>query len=352
MEEAKYGGTMVRVLGIITGLLLLLCSNVYAEEARKIPVYPGSTLDVDAEANEQGCCNFITKDPHEKVQKYYDKELNTKPLTFKEFVARYPYFKAGMEGAMKEYERKFKHKAEMWFYILRETETVMGKMPEGFSLVSSDTAGTRFYIKPSQMSTSDIKWFYEYAKKVRGITPGTTIEADIPVYPNVTPDKKLYGDSVVNDLIKVYRTGSTIEDVFKFYQQKLGGKEGAVTGAISGVGYTLAYTDRESKETRSLIEPMIAKVRKPYQNGKFILTAVFSWNIIEDNGSQAGYRVSLYDNWVSKSIYNNTGRDYTAQPLRSTKTNEVYTPETIIEIRRVSYNKTWDDVRNDEVGKE
>jgi hypothetical protein len=147
---------------------------------------------------------------------------------------------------------------------------------------------------------------------------------EIPVFPgavrNADRESELRGQmgwedapSLRNAALYVYNTGASSEEVFGFYLQKTGGREGVMDldpsqmkpGAISPVLYEIEYYRDEDFEDYPieqgvthrgvLMKQKLIQNRKPHQPGKWIIEARFNWYHMKGNGDLADFYVIVHD---------------------------------------------------------
>jgi hypothetical protein len=113
-------------------------------------------------------------------------------------------------------------------------------------------------------------------------------------------------------VLKVYRTGASPEEVFGFYRQKIGGKEGSMDtdpmgiarGTVSQVWYEIDYyTDEDlsdydfdgSKHPGVWMKQNLTKYRKPQSPGQWIKGARFNWLKKESNNDLTTFYIIIFD---------------------------------------------------------
>ncbi|HEX7714118.1 MAG TPA: hypothetical protein VF531_08850 [Bacillota bacterium] len=163
--------------------------------------------------------------------------------------------------------------------------------------------------------------------------PGPVAETAVPIYGGAIEDKNAAGQFDQEDPVtmfadtelilrsksnKVYSTNSPVEDVFRFYLQKLGAEsnvtrielEQLFPGKSTPVEYEVIFYE---SEFRDLVEPNSGTVirsgkmvrnslasRQPYQPEKWIKEATFLWEVREENEDLTGYAVIIYDKSFSE----------------------------------------------------
>lgn len=144
-------------------------------------------------------------------------------------------------------------------------------------------------------------------------------EKDIPIFPGATRDmnqesvkKGQMGWEMNQNLssatLKLYKTGSPLEEVFNFYLQKIGGKAGSTdfdprtlaAGAVSPIWYELQYYTNEDFEdyeghSGTLIKQTLTKNRKPHAAGKWLKEVQFNWYKKETNNDGTTFYVIIFD---------------------------------------------------------
>ena len=112
---------------------------------------------------------------------------------------------------------------------------------------------------------------------------------------------------------KVYRTGASPEEVFNFYLQKIGGKEGAgwegdpnslPKGGASPVTYEIEFYSEEDLTDSTYegvphpgkwIKATLPKNRKPLKPGMWIKSARFSWLVKNPDGGFTDFYMIISD---------------------------------------------------------
>jgi hypothetical protein len=112
---------------------------------------------------------------------------------------------------------------------------------------------------------------------------------------------------------KVYRTGASPEEVFNFYLQKIGGKEGALwdgdpaklsKDGTSPVSYELYYYDEEDltdwtyegqRHPGKWVKETLSKNRKPLKPGMWIKEAKFFWSARNPDGGMSDFYIGIGD---------------------------------------------------------
>jgi len=150
-------------------------------------------------------------------------------------------------------------------------------------------------------------------------------EKEIPVYPGAVRDmnkesavKSQEGEvsnpSLRSAVLKVYKTGASPEEVFKFYLQKIAAKEGAPEidprglqrGATSQAVYEIFYYKDEDFENYeghpgTWMKQSLVKNRKPYAPGKWITGGYINWYKKESNDDLTTFYVNIDDESFSDS---------------------------------------------------
>jgi hypothetical protein len=127
------------------------------------------------------------------------------------------------------------------------------------------------------------------------------------------------GDSrypLESSYIRVYKTTAPIEEVFRFYQSKLGGNQGDDTtnpidlapNSDSGIFYTLGfYTYHPSGKiyfAQRDILPLLKKNRVAYEPGQWLRESMFSWSRKEANNKIQTFTVTIGDRcFTDSTIY-------------------------------------------------
>jgi hypothetical protein len=112
---------------------------------------------------------------------------------------------------------------------------------------------------------------------------------------------------------KVYRIGASPEEVFNFYLQKIGGKEGAgwegdpdslPKGGASPVTYEIEYYTEEDLTDSTYegvpypgkwIKATLSKNRKPLKPGMWMKRASFSWIVKNPDGGMTDFFLDIWD---------------------------------------------------------
>jgi hypothetical protein len=155
-----------------------------------------------------------------------------------------------------------------------------------------------------------------------GETPKS--EKEIPIYQGAARDasreSELKGQmswdmdqSLRSAVLKVYKVGASTEDVFNFYLQKVGGKEGTVDidpmaikpGAISQVSYEIEYykdeeftdhpIEHDIKHPGTWMKQKLTENRKPPKPAKWIKEAKYNWFKKESNNDFTTFYVIMHD---------------------------------------------------------
>lgn len=116
-----------------------------------------------------------------------------------------------------------------------------------------------------------------------------------------------------NATLKVYKVGASTEDVFYFYLQKVGGKEGTIDidpigikpGAVSQVWYEIEYyadteftdyyIEHDIMHHGTWMKQKLTENRKPHKPGKWIMEAKFNWYKKESNNDLTTFYVIIHD---------------------------------------------------------
>lgn len=151
-----------------------------------------------------------------------------------------------------------------------------------------------------------------------------TSEKEIPVFSGAVRDmnkesslkSEMGGEkspSVRSAVLKVYKTGASAEEVFKFYLQKIGGKEGALDidprglerRKVSQVEYVMEYyTDEDLADyeiEHGIMHPgtwmkqSLMKNRKPYTPGKWVKAGYINWYKKESNNDLTTFYINIDD---------------------------------------------------------
>ena len=149
-------------------------------------------------------------------------------------------------------------------------------------------------------------------------------EKEIPIYLGATRDANKESElksqmawdmdqSLRSGVLKVYKAGASPEDVFNFYLQKIGGKEGTADmdpiglklGTVSQVWYEVEYyEDKEFTDyfiEKDVMHPgkwmkqKLTENRKPHKPGKWITEAKFNWYKKESNNDLTTFYVIIPD---------------------------------------------------------
>ncbi|MBI4726171.1 hypothetical protein HY768_02930 [candidate division TA06 bacterium] len=180
-------------------------------------------------------------------------------------------------------------------------------------------------------------------------------EKEIPVFPGAVRDtdkesalKSEQGGeispNVRSGVLKVYKTSASPEEVFRFYLQKIGAKEGAPDidprglerGAISPVVHRIDYyTDEDfddanyepegcfsgsglTQHTGTWMKQSLMKNRKPRAPGKWIEAGWISWYQKESNNDLTTFYINIMD----ESLVLAPKKYATATSIRITATTE------------------------------
>lgn len=140
-------------------------------------------------------------------------------------------------------------------------------------------------------------------------------EKEIPIYSGAKRDANRESEleSLGSDGRKVYRVGASTEDVFNFYLQKIGRKEGTMNidpmgikpGTVSQVWHEVEYY-KDEEFTDYYIEhdimhhgiwmkQILTENRKPHKPGKWIVEAKFNWYKKESNNDLTTFYVIIHD---------------------------------------------------------
>jgi hypothetical protein len=113
--------------------------------------------------------------------------------------------------------------------------------------------------------------------------------------------------------LNLYKAGASAEDVFNFYLQKIGGKEGSpdvdptalTPGSASQAFYDIEYysdeeftdyqIEQDVRHPGTWMKQKLVENRKPYQPGKWIKEARFNWYKKESNGNITMFYVIIAD---------------------------------------------------------
>lgn len=140
-------------------------------------------------------------------------------------------------------------------------------------------------------------------------------EKEIPIYSGAKRDanREAELENLGNDGRKVYRVGVSTEDVFNFYLQKIGGKDGMMDidpmgikpGAVSQVWYTVEYykdeeftdyfIERDVMHPGKWMKQKLIENRKPHKPGKWIVHTFFNWYKMENNNDLTEFYVIIHD---------------------------------------------------------
>lgn len=114
-------------------------------------------------------------------------------------------------------------------------------------------------------------------------------------------------------VMNVYKAGASAEDVFKFYLQKIGGKEGMMDidpmgmqpGKVSQVWYEVEYYKDEEFTDYNIehdimhpgtwMKQKLTENRKPHKPGKWITEARFNWCKKESNNDLTNFYLIIHD---------------------------------------------------------
>jgi len=149
-------------------------------------------------------------------------------------------------------------------------------------------------------------------------------EKEIPIYPgaksNATKTSEQKSDmgwdmdkSLRKGILQIYDVDASPEDVFYFYLQKIGGKEGSSDidpmelepGTVSQVWYEVEYyEDQELTDyyiEKDVMHPgkwmkqKLIENRKPHKPGKWITEAKFNWYYKERNNDLTEFYLIIHD---------------------------------------------------------
>jgi hypothetical protein len=185
-------------------------------------------------------------------------------------------------------------------------------------------------------------------------TPKT--EKEIPVISGATRDAAAeaelreqageYEDPALSGAVsKVYRTGASPEEVFNFYLQKIGGKEGApgdgdpaklAKDGASPVSYELYYYTEEDladwtyegqRHPGKWVKETLSKNRKPLKPGMWVKEAKYFWSVRNLDGGMSDFYLGILDigfgsvgnpeDYQSKKYKNGTGIEVSVSTGRS-----------------------------------
>ena len=149
-------------------------------------------------------------------------------------------------------------------------------------------------------------------------------EKEIPIYSGAARDTDRESElrnqmswdmdqSLRNATLKVYKIGASAEDVFNFYLQKIGGKEGMMDmdpmgiklGTVSQVWYEVEYykdeeftdyyIEHDIMHHGTWMKQKLTENRKPHKPGKWIVEAKFNWYKKENNNDLTTFYVIIHD---------------------------------------------------------
>ena len=141
---------------VFAAALILLASSPVS--AKELPVYPGAKLVIEHEpGGEASCCDFLTRDPFDKVLSFYERALKTRPLDPKSLAAKYPEMKAQVAAMTKQMPPQMKIR----FFALDE------KAHNLFEVLSTPQ-GVKFTIPEQQLAAADSRFSAEYKEKLAG----------------------------------------------------------------------------------------------------------------------------------------------------------------------------------------
>ncbi len=155
-----------------------------------------------------------------------------------------------------------------------------------------------------------------------GETPKS--EKEIPIYSGATRDADRESElknqmswemdqGLRNAILKVYKVSASAEDIFNFYLQKIGGKEGMMDidpmgikpGTVSQVSYEIEYYKDEEFTDYNIehdimhpgtwMKQKLMENRKPHKPGKWITEARFNWYKKESNNDLTTFYVIIHD---------------------------------------------------------
>jgi hypothetical protein len=174
-------------------------------------------------------------------------------------------------------------------------------------------------------------------------------EKEIPIFPGAVRDtdkesalKSEQGGeispNVRSGVLKVYMTGASAEEVFKFYLQKIAAKEGAPgidprgleRGAVSQASYQISYYTDEFFEDYegyhgAWKKQSLMKNRKPYTSGKWVAGGYINWYKKESNDDLTTFYINIddesFDDFAKKyktatSIRISVGTEKSEQAMR------------------------------------
>lgn len=153
-------------------------------------------------------------------------------------------------------------------------------------------------------------------------TPKT--DKEIPIYPGAVRDvgreselrSQMSWESdpgLRSAVLNAYKVKASAEDVFNFYLQKIGGKEGMLDtdpsqmkpGSVSPVMYEIEYyKDEEFTDypiehdvihQGKLMKQKLLENRKPHKPGKWIIEARFNWYHVKSNNDLTTFYVIVHD---------------------------------------------------------
>ncbi len=162
---------------------------------------------------------------------------------------------------------------------------------------------------------------------------GPKTQAAIPLYPGAVRDQRpgIQGDCPAC-FTTVYRATATVEDVFKFYVQRLGAQEGVEQDAfhlnpgqstpVSSGMTTHAFEDdcadevyrHEAEDCQQWRygrdkKAAIARARPPYRPGEWLDGAGFGWWSRDANGDRVEWTITLSDS----GAFSKDWKSYTAR---------------------------------------
>ncbi len=136
-----------------------------------------------------------------------------------------------------------------------------------------------------------------------------------------TPEGLLLGLGLTlsSKSLNVYSCSSPVEEVFRFYLEKLGAKQLTESvypldlepGETTPVDYHLSFHElRETVDSSSgtvlypgkLIKKTLTANRKPYQPDKWVQWVSFEWSVREKNGDLTGYALIVDDRSFSEDF--------------------------------------------------
>ena len=222
---------------MIFNLPLCLCAQT------DVPVYPNATLNTEHDPGEEpACCDFITTDPVQKVNAFYEQILGTKPLTPDEMAAKYP----SMKDQITQMKKNIPAGVRYYAFVLSETGYDGSPYPEILTIVSAN-GKTTVSIAENQLGESGSRYAYEFRKATGTLDnndqafeswaeshpPARQDEFEFPLYPGSLVAEESADDSAsvaaaANQHgkcydISLYVLDSTAFDkVVAFYKKNLG----------------------------------------------------------------------------------------------------------------------------------